>query len=379
MSLQVRPHASLGASFDAFDHAMMARAIRLAERGRAIATPNPFVGCVIAKHGRVIGEGFTRAGGRPHAEADALAQCTESPEGATVYSTLEPCALHATSRGPACSDLLIAAKVARVVSGLHDPFDGVDGRGHANLLAAGIAVETGLMEAQVKQQLKAFLARASRGRPYVTLKVASSIDGKTALKNGQSKWITSAEARRDVHAMRRDASAILTGIGTVLLDNPTLTVRDVPCERQPLRVLLDSRLDVADDANILQGGNTEIMTATGSAERANSLIARGIPVSHVAIDPANGKVDLFAMMQMLGAKRLNHIMVETGAKLNASLLSSGVVDEIVFYVAPSVLGDSARGLFALPELTSLSEKISLKFLDVRQVGPDLKVTTQIVT
>ena len=363
--------------FTATDHAMMARAIQIAEQGRAIATPNPFVGCVIVKGGRIIGEGNTRAGGRPHAEADALANCAESPEGATVYVTLEPCATHATSRGPACSDLLIQAKVACVVYALHDPFEGVDGRGHANLQAAGIRVECGLMEADVRIQLKAFLTRVTRGRPFVTLKIAASLDGKTALTNGESKWITSAESRRDVHAMRRNACAMLTGIGTVLSDDPVLTVRDMPCERQPLRVLLDSRLDVPDNAKILQGGNCIIVTATGDEARAATLMAHGIMVERVKTESAKGKVDLVAMMQMLAAKKLNHIMVETGARLNASLLEAGVVDEIICYLAPSILGDDARGLFALPALQSLQDKITLSFTDVRQVGADIKITASL--
>ncbi len=359
--------------FDATDHAMMARAMQLAEQGRAVATPNPFVGCVVVKHGRIIGEGFTRKGGRPHAEAEALRVCTESPQGATVYVTLEPCVLYPQSRGPACSDLLIESGVARVVSALHDPFVGVNGRGHANLETAGIVWQTGLMEAAVKQQLKAFLQRVASGRPHVTIKIAASIDGKTALNNGESKWITGSEARRDVHAMRRDACAMLTGIGTVLADDPQLTVREVPCERQPLRVLLDSRLDVHDDAKILQGGNSMIVTATGSEARAAALAARGIEVARVATEGIKGKVDLAAMMQLLGGKKINSLMVETGARLNASLLSAGVVDEIVFYLAPSILGDSAKGLFALPELQSLRDKIALKFTDVRQIGPDIRI------
>ncbi len=364
-------------SFSASDAAMMARAMAIAEQGRAIATPNPFVGCVIVKRGRIIGEGFTRAGGRPHAEAEALASCTEPPEGATVYSTLEPCAPHAHSRGPACSDLLVDAKVARVVSALHDPFEGVDGKGHTRLQEAGIQLETGLMEADVKQQLKAFLARVTRGRPYVTMKVAASVDGKTALNNGESKWITSAESRRDVHVMRRNACAVLTGIGTVLTDDPSLTVRDVPCTRQPLRVLLDSRLEVADDAKILQSGNTLIVTATGGETRAAALAAKDISVTHIKLDAIKGKVDLFAMMEMLGMKKLNSVMVESGAKLNASLLTAGVVDEIVFYLAPSILGDNAKGLFALPEMQSLQDKIALQFNDVRQIGSDIKITATI--
>ena len=363
--------------FSAVDYAMMAHAIRVAERGRALATPNPFVGCVIVKRGRVIGEGVTRAGGRPHAEADALANCVESPEGATVYCTLEPCALHASSRGPACSDLLVVAKVARVVSALHDPFEGVAGRGHANLAAAGITLDIGLMESEVRLQLKAFLRRVTSGRPYVTLKVATSLDGRTALSSGESKWITSAEARRDVHAMRRDCCAVLTGIGTVLADDPELTVREVACERQPLRVLLDSRLDVADGAKILQGGNTLIVTATGEASRADGLRQRGVEVARVATESLKGKVDLLAMMQLLGARKLNSLMVETGAKLNGSLLTAGLVDEIVAYVAPSVLGDDGRGMFTIPPLAALRDKITLSFSDVRQIGADLRITARV--
>lgn len=358
---------------------MMARAIQLAEQGRGIATPNPHVGCVIVKQGRIIGEGFTQAGGRPHAEAMALNACTESPEGATIYSTLEPCAPHAKSRGPACSDLLIAAKVARVVSALHDPFEGVDGQGHERLRDANIQLDVGLMEAQVREQLKAFLARVSRNRPWVTLKVAASIDGKTALANGQSKWITSTESRRDVHLLRSKVCAVMTGIGTALADDPALTVRDVPCSRQPLRILLDSRLDFRDDMQLLLGGNSLVVTATGREERAVELIAKGVDVMRISPETVEGKTDLVAMMQTLANYHggINHIVVETGAKLNASLLVANVVDEIIFYIAPSIFGDTARGLFALPELTNLQDKIELKFSDVRMIGSDLRITANV--
>ncbi len=365
--------------FSATDHAMMARAIQLGELGRGIATPNPHVGCVITKQGRIIGEGFTQAGGRPHAEAMALSACTESPEGATIYSTLEPCAPHEKSRGPACADLLIEAKVARVVSALHDPFEGVDGKGHERLRDANIQLDIGLMAPQVGEQLKAFLARVSRKRPWITLKVAATMDGKTALLNGQSKWITSAESRRDVHLLRSKVCAVMTGIGTALADDPALTVRDVPCNRQPLRILLDGRLDVRDDMQLLRGGNSLIVTATGDEARAAELMTRGVDVMRIPTEAVKGKTDLVAMMHALAQyhRGLNHIMVETGAKLNASLLSAGVVDEIIFYVAPSILGDAARGLFALPELTDLKDKVELKFSDVRMVGPDLRITATV--
>ncbi len=356
---------------------MMARAIRNGERGRCITTPNPFVGCVIVKRGRIIGEGFTQKGGRPHAEAMALEACAESPEGATVYSTLEPCVLHARSRGPACSDLLIAAKVARIVSALHDPFHGVDGAGHDSLRAAGIQVDIGLMESEASRSLKAFLARVTRGRPWVTLKIAATLDGKTALLNGESKWITGAEARRDVHRLRAEACAVMTGIGTLMADDPELTVREVACERQPLRVLLDSRLDVADGAKILRGGNVLIATVADKPARERELMAGGAEIMLTGKE-ISGKADLHKMMWQLADRGINRIMVETGAKLNASLLAAGVVDEIIAYIAPSIFGDSARGLFALPELKSLDERTRLQIVDIRQIGPDLRITAQVL-
>ena len=374
----------MAVTFSATDHAMMAAAMRIAEFGLGLASPNPHVGCVIVKRGRRIGSGFTQAGGRPHAEAVALDACTESPEGATVYSTLEPCSLHPKSRGPACSDLLIAAKVARVVSALHDPFHGVDGAGHNNLREAGINVEIGLMETHAAAQLKAFLKRVTAKKPWVTLKVAASVDGKTALKNGESKWITGDDARRDVHLMRSKACAVMTGIGTALADDPELTVRNLPAQyagkivRQPLRILLDSRLDVRDGMKLLQGGNTLIITATGAEQRVAELSALGAKVIRVPTEAIKGKVDLPAMMKILAERPLNHIMVETGAKLNGSLLESGVVDEIVFYIAPSVLGDAARGLFSMTELQNLRDKIDLKITDQCMVGTDLRITAEVV-
>ena len=364
--------------FSALDHAMMARAIRLADQGRCIATPNPFVGCVIVKQGQIIGEGFTQKGGRPHAEAMALANCLVSPAGATVYSTLEPCFLHPKSRGPACADTLVAAKVARVVSAVHDPFEGVNGSGHARLRQAGIAVDIGLMDGIVREQLKAFLARVTRHRPWVTLKIATSLDGRTALANGESKWITGQQARRDVHRMRAEACAVMTGIGTLLADDPQLTVRDVPCERQPLRILLDSRLDVTDSARLLEGGNVLVVTAAQNDSREIALKARGVDVARVPVEQLKGKVDLVKMMELLATRGLNHVMVETGAKLNGSLLAAGVVNEIVAFVAPSVLGDSARGAFALPAFKDLALRTALKFTDVRQIGADLRITASVL-
>ena len=351
---------------------MMARALRLGERGRGIATPNPHVGCVLVKQGRILAEGWTQAGGRPHAEAQALAACTESPAGATAYVTLEPCDGHAKARGPACADLLVAAKVSRVVSAADDPFHG--GNGYAKLRAAGIAVEPGLMAAEAAIAHRAFFSRVQRGRPWVILKVATSLDGKTALGNGTSRWITGAAARRDVHRLRAEACAVMTGIGTALVDDPQLTVRDYPTTRQPLRVLLDSRLDVRDGMKLLEGGNTLIITATSSESRHMELEARGIEVLRVPVESVKGKVDLAAMMQLLGARGLNQVLVETGTRMNASLVQAGVVDEVVQYVAPMYLGDASRGLLSLPEFTDLEQRIRLNVQDSRRVGEDWRIT-----
>ncbi|MBL8510022.1 MAG: bifunctional diaminohydroxyphosphoribosylaminopyrimidine deaminase/5-amino-6-(5-phosphoribosylamino)uracil reductase RibD [Betaproteobacteria bacterium] len=368
-------------AFNPTDHAYMARAIQLAEAGRALTTPNPFVGCVIVKNGRIIGEGCTQPGGRPHAEAEALAACRENPAGATAYVTLEPCCPHPHARGPACADLLIAAGVKRVVSALHDPFDGVNGGGHSRLIAAGITVETGLMEEAVRQQLRAFLSRVTRQKPWVSLKIAASLDGKTALNNGQSQWITSPAARRDVHRLRSEACAILTGIGTLLADDPQLTVREVPCQRQPLRILLDHQLQIPDQARLLADNNVLILTTQGDAARRAALLARGVRVLEAPIDAGTGKADLAATLTLLAQLKphaINHLMVEAGAKLNASLLRAGVVDEIILYLAPSLLGDSAQGLFALPALTSLADKISLDITDLTRVGPDIRITASVL-
>ncbi|NJR72418.1 MAG: bifunctional diaminohydroxyphosphoribosylaminopyrimidine deaminase/5-amino-6-(5-phosphoribosylamino)uracil reductase RibD [Gammaproteobacteria bacterium] len=209
-------------------------------------------------------------------------------------------------------------------------------------------------------------------------KIAASIDGKTALSNGESKWITSVASRRDVHAMRRDSCAILTGIGTVMTDNPTLSVRDVECVRQPLRIVLDNQLSITDDKAILAGGNTLVMTTTNNQARITALAARGVEVILVEPELNSGKIDLNAMMLVLAHKKINSIMVETGAKLNAALIAADVVDELVFYIAPSILGDNAKGLFALPALANLRDRINLHFTDVRQIGADIKITASIL-
>jgi diaminohydroxyphosphoribosylaminopyrimidine deaminase/5-amino-6-(5-phosphoribosylamino)uracil reductase len=364
--------------FTALDHAMMSRAIALAEKGRAITSPNPFVGCVMVNAGRIVGEGFTQKGGRPHAEAMALQAAGERARGATAYVTLEPCSERPNMRGPACANLLVEAGIREVIAAISDPNPHIDGAGFLRLNHAGIASRTGLMADAVEAQLKGFLSRVRRQRPWVTLKIAATLDGKTALNNGQSKWITGPAARRDVHRLRSEACAILTGIGTVKSDDPQLNVRDWPCERQPLRVVLDSAFEIGDAARILEGGRTLIATTVDKPERASAMAARGIETMVLPKDPVKGKVDLHALMRQLAERGINQLMVESGPKLNASLLMAGVADEVIAYEAPSLFGDAAAGMFALPELQSVDAKISLAVTDRRMVGADCRVTARIV-
>jgi diaminohydroxyphosphoribosylaminopyrimidine deaminase/5-amino-6-(5-phosphoribosylamino)uracil reductase len=359
--------------FTAEDHAFMSRALRLTERGRDTATPNPNVACVIVKDGRTIAEGVHVKAGEPHAEALALAAATESPEGATVYVTLEPCAHQ--GRTPPCADALVRAKVARVVAALEDPNPLVHGRGATTLRDGGIQVDIGLMAAQAEEAHRGFLHRMRFGRPWMRIKAAASIDGRIALANGESQWITGEAARRDAHALRARSCAMLTGVGTVMSDDPQLTVRHVPCSRQPKRVIIDSRLDISPRAKILQGEPAIIFTVSDDAAKRKELQALGAEIVDAPIDALKpGKTDLVAIAQELGARGFNEVTVETGGKLNGSLIAAGVIDEIVLYLAPRVLGNTAQGLFALPEFTSLEQALHPRIVDVRSVGDDLRVT-----
>ncbi|HEX5629731.1 MAG TPA: bifunctional diaminohydroxyphosphoribosylaminopyrimidine deaminase/5-amino-6-(5-phosphoribosylamino)uracil reductase RibD [Usitatibacteraceae bacterium] len=360
-------------SFSAEDHALMARALALAARGRDTATPNPNVGCVIARGGRILGEGWHARAGEAHAEAMALAACREGAGGATVYVTLEPCSHQ--GRTPPCADALAAARVGRVVAALEDPNPLVKGKGFARLRAAGIAVETGLLAAEAREAHLGFLARMSRGRPWMRLKCAASLDGRIALANGESRWITGEAARRDVHLIRARSCAMLTGIGTVLRDDPELTVRHVPCSRQPRRVVIDSRLELPPHARILAGEPPLVLTVSEDGARRRALEALGAEVVTV---PAEGrKTDLAAVARLLAERGFNEVTVETGAKLNGSLLRAGLVDEIVLYLAPLLMGDAAQGLFALPEFAALGEAPRARVVDVRAVGADLRLTARL--
>jgi diaminohydroxyphosphoribosylaminopyrimidine deaminase/5-amino-6-(5-phosphoribosylamino)uracil reductase len=368
--------AKAGIQFSALDHAFMARAIALTANGRDTATPNPNVGCVLVKGGRVIGEGWHEKAGELHAEARALASCTESPEGSTAYVTLEPCA-HTGRTGP-CTERLVAAKVARVVAAIEDPFPQVSGRGFARLREAGIRVESGLMAAEAEEAHRGFLHRMRLGRPWIRVKAASSLDGRVALANGDSQWITGEAARRDVHALRARSCAMLTGIGTVLRDDPRLNVRHVPCARQPRVVLVDSRLDVPLEARLLKGERPIVFTVSRDAGKRSRLAGMGVEVVDAPEDPAKpGKTDLAAIARILGERfQLNEITVETGGKLMGSLLASGIVDELVVYLAPMLVGDTGQGLFALPGISRLADAPRVRIADVRAVGGDWRITAR---
>ena len=356
-------------SFTAVDHGMMARALQLAERGLWTTSPNPRVGCVLVRDGGIVGEGWHEKAGQPHAEVHALRAAGERARGATAYVTLEPCSHH--GRTPPCAEGLIAAGVSRVVAAMSDPNPLVAGKGLALLQNAGIETACGLLENEARELNIGFVARMTRGRPWLRLKAAASLDGKTALNNGVSQWITGPEARRDGHAWRARACAILTGIGTVRDDDPSLTVRDVATPRQPLRVVVDSRLETPLTARILQGGPVLLAGAVENAEKAALLRSTGAEV--LILPNAAGKVELKALLEELARRGINEVHAEAGFKLNGSLLREGLVDELLLYLAPCLLGHAASGLFNLPELTTLDGKQGLRIRDLRQLGADIRV------
>lgn len=356
-------------SFSADDFRLMARALQLAERGLWTTSPNPRVGCVLVRDGAIAGEGWHEKAGEPHAEVHALRAAGDRAKGATAYVTLEPCSHH--GRTPPCAEALISAGVARVVAAMSDPNPLVAGRGLALLQAAGIETACGLLENEARELNIGFVSRMTRGRPWLRLKAAASIDGKTALSNGVSQWITGPGARRDGHRWRARACAILTGIGTVRDDDPQLSVREVDTSRQPLRVVVDSRLEIPLTARILQGGGTLVVGAVANAEKIEMLRSTG---NFAEILPnAFGKVDLKALLELLAQRGINEVHAEAGFKLNGSLLNEGLVDELLLYQAPSLIGHVASGLFNLPELTTLDGKRRLQILDRRQIGEDTRL------
>lgn len=354
------------------DHRWMARALELAERGLFTTTPNPRVGCVIVRDGRCVGEGWHVRAGEPHAEVHALAMAGEAARGATAYVTLEPCSHH--GRTPPCAEALVRAGVGRVVAAMEDPNPLVAGRGLARLREAGIATLSGVLEAEARELNLGFVSRMTRGRPWLRLKAAATLDGKTALENGVSQWITGDDARRDAHRWRARSCAVLTGIGTVRDDDPQLNVRAIPTDRQPLRIVVDARLDTPLNAKLLDGGPVLIAGAIDDPARIAALRHRGADV--VILPNQGGKVDLPALLAELGRRGINEVLAESGFKLNGSLLREGCVDELILYLAPVLVGDAARGLFNLPALESLADKRRLAFRDVRLIGGDLRIVAR---
>jgi len=355
--------------FSADDHRYMARALELARRGLHTACPNPRVGCVIVREGRVVGEGWHERAGAAHAEVGALAQAGARARGASAYVSLEPCAHH--GRTAPCVDALGSAGIKRVIAAMRDPNPLVSGKGIARLEQQSIAVETGLLEDEARELNIGFVSRMTRGRPWVRVKLAASLDGKTALANGQSRWITGETARRDGHQWRARSCAVLTGIGTVRDDDPLLTVREVATTRQPLRVVVDSRLEIPLDARILDGGAVLVAAAHEDRGKIAALRAKGAEV--IVMPNRAGKVELRGLFEELGRREINEVHVEAGYKLNGSLLGEALVDELVLYLAPHVIGDTARGMFHLPELTDLAGRRQLQIRDLRMVGADIRV------
>jgi diaminohydroxyphosphoribosylaminopyrimidine deaminase/5-amino-6-(5-phosphoribosylamino)uracil reductase len=351
----------------------MARALQLARRGLFTTSPNPRVGCVIVAGGEVVGEGWHVRAGEPHAEVHAIAAAGSRARGATAYVSLEPCSHH--GRTPPCTDALIAARVARVVVTMQDPNPKVAGSGLERLHAAGIETSVGLLAHEARELNIGFVSRHARGRPWVRVKTAASLDGRTALANGVSQWITSPEARRDGHWWRARACAVMAGIGTLQADNPRLNVREVETTRQPLRVVVDRHLEMSAGARVMEGGNVLVFCAREQRERAAALRAAGAEV--VALPDTRGKVDLVAMMRELARRELNEVHVESGNRLNGALLQAGVVDELLVYLAPQLLGDAARGMFDLGVFTSLDQRVSLDIHELRRIGRDLRIIARI--
>ena len=356
--------------FGAIDHAHMAQALRLAERGLYTTQPNPRVGCVVARGEEVLGAGWHQRAGEPHAEVYALREAGERARGATAYVTLEPCA-H-LGRTPPCADALIAAGVKRVVIAAEDPFPQVDGRGIGKLRNAGITVDTGLMHEAARELNIGFFSRIERGRPFVRVKLAMSLDGRTALASGESKWITGEAARADVQRWRARSSAILSGSGTVLADDPRLTVRLPPGDEctPPLRVILDRQLRTPAGSHVLDGSMPTLLLHGAAASCADDRFAR---VERIVLAMQDDALDLHAVLALLAGRACNEVHVEAGPTLCGALFAAGLVDELLLYIAPLLLGDSARPLLHLPTLDDMARRWQLRVVDQRMLDQDIRL------
>jgi diaminohydroxyphosphoribosylaminopyrimidine deaminase/5-amino-6-(5-phosphoribosylamino)uracil reductase len=355
------------------DFRFLARAIELAERGLFTTDPNPRVGCVLVTDGVIAGEGWHEYTGGPHAEIRALEMAGDKARGATCYLSLEPCCHH--GRTPPCTEALIAAGVSRVVCAGLDPNPKVAGEGIAQLREAGVNADVGVLQAAAAKLNPGFFKRMTLGLPYVRLKLAMSLDGRTAMASGESQWITGADARRDVQRWRARSSVILTGIETILADDPSLNVRDPDfgeAPRQPLRVVLDSQMRTPASARVLQKpGSCLVMCVTADPLNAQVLKYAGAELR--AVPSTNGKVNLEAALKTLAQREINEVLVEAGPTLSGALLEAGLVDELVIYLAPQLLGDSARGLVSLPALSRLADAIVLDVQDIRAIGTDWRI------
>jgi len=349
----------------------MARALRLARRGLRTTHPNPRVGCVVTAAGEVVGEAWHEKAGAPHAEILAMERAGERARGATVYLNLEPCCHQ--GRTPPCTDALVDAGVARVVVGMEDPNPQVGGGGIQILRGAGIEVEVGLMRDAALALNRGFAARMQRGRPWTIVKLAASLDGRTAAAGGDSQWITSDAARADVHRLRARVSAIMTGSRTATEDDPALTARCDHVTRQPMRVLVDGALSVSPQARLFDD-NAQVVVAT-AVDREGAGYGAHVDVVHLR--DRDSRVDLVGLMRHLGEREVNELLVEAGPSLAGALLKNRLVDEIVAYLAPMCLGNDARGMFDLPGVDTLADRVDLSISDVRRVGPDLKVTAEL--
>ena len=361
-------------SFSADDHKFMARALYLAKKGIFSTAPNPNVGCVIARDGKVVGEGWHEKAGEAHAEINALKEAGNKAEGATAYVTLEPCCHH--GKTPPCTEALIKAKVSRVVAAMIDPHSKVAGQGLKQLESAGIFVESGLLEEQAKELNLGFIKRMQKRLPYVRCKLAMSLDGRTAMASGESKWITSAAAREDVQRLRARSGAILTGVGTVLADDPSMTVRLDGFGNQPLRVVVDTNLSMPTDAKMFkEPGKTVLMTCSSDEAVIQVLTDAGADIQMMPY--CNTSVDLKSVLQQLSDMHVNDVLLETGSTLSGAMLQAGLIDELIIYMAPVLMGNNARGLFALPGLDSMQEKIELDIIEQILVGQDIRITAKV--
>lgn len=350
----------------------MARALQLARKGLTTAHPNPRVGCVLVRNGEVVGEGWHRKTGEAHAEVNALVAAEGRAGGAIAYVTLEPCA-HTGKTGP-CSQALIDARIAEVVFALEDPSPHASGPGKAALEKAGVKVRAGLMQAEARRINEGFLSRVQRHRPFVRLKIAASLDGGTAMRSGESQWITGAMARKDVQRLRAASGAIVTGVGTVLADDPSLNVKDASVVvRQPLRVIVDSRLRTPRTAKMLTlPGETAIFCADDS----NRKVLESAGASVYTAGAGRDRVDLSVMLSQLAELEINDVLVEAGPGLSGSLLAAGLADELVIYQAPHIMGSETLRMFATPGRVALQDRCNLEIVDVRRVGQDLRITAR---